>query len=84
MGEMYRVLKPGGIVSFTDSMQLGDRPELDGNIDAFTDFNEPNYSDYVRTDLGGLFREAGFTCDTKELASRSKNLSFVKGEDILQ
>lgn len=84
VGEMFRVLKPGGVVSFTDSMQLGDRPELDGNIDAFTDFNEPNYSDYVRTDLGGLFREAGFTCDTKELASRSKNLSFVKSEDILQ
>ena len=78
--EMYRVLKPGGIVVFTDSIQLGDRPELDANIDAFTDFNEPNYTDYVRTDLGRLFKDAGFTTFEKELASRSKVLSFVKSD----
>ena len=82
--EMYRVLKPGGIVVFTDSIQIGDRPELDEKIDAFTDFNEPNYSDYVRTDLGALFKEAGFTCFQKELASRSKVLSFIKNEEFYQ
>ncbi len=65
-------------------MQLGDRPELDANIDAFTDFNEPNYSDYVRTDLGALFKAAGFTCFQKELASRSKVLSFIKNEEYFQ
>lgn len=76
--EMYRVLKPGGLLVFTDSIQLGDRPELDGGIDNFTDFNEPNYSDYVRTDLAKVFTDGGFTCGTKELASRSKVLSFMK------
>jgi len=78
VSEMYRVLKPGGMVVFTDSIQVGDRPELDANIDAFTDFNEPNYTDYVRTDLGALFKSEGFVCGTKEVASRSKVLSFVK------
>ena len=84
VSEMNRILKPGGVVVFTDSIQLGDRPELDANIDNFTDFNEPNYSDYVRTDLGALFKQGGFTCDTKDLASRSKILSFVKNEEYLQ
>jgi len=84
VAEMYRVLKPGGMVVLTDSIQVGDRPELDEKIDAFTQFNEPNYSDYVRTDLGGLFKEAGFTCDAKELASRSKVLSFIKADEFFQ
>ena len=76
--EMFRSLKKGGIVVLTDSVQLGDRPELDERLDAFTDFNEPNYSDYLRTDLGKLFMEEGFTCGEKGLASRSKVLSFIK------
>ena len=62
--EWYRVLKPGGLCVLTDSIQVGDRPELDGNIDAFTKFNEPNYSDYVRSDLGALFEANGFVCQT--------------------
>jgi hypothetical protein len=37
------VLKPGGLMVLTDSVQLGDRPEWDNNLGAFGNFNEPHY-----------------------------------------
>ena len=40
---MARVLKPGGVLILTDSIQLGDRLPLDGGIGKFQDFNEPWY-----------------------------------------
>jgi len=41
--EMARVLKPGGMISFSDSIQTGDRPPLDGRMGAFARLNEPHY-----------------------------------------
>ena len=41
--EMARVVKPGGIVSFSDSIQLGDRPPLDKGMVGFSRLNEPHY-----------------------------------------
>lgn len=41
--EMARVLKPGGIVVFSDSIQLGDRPALDMSMGNFGRLNEPHY-----------------------------------------
>lgn len=41
--EFYRVLRPGGVVVLTDSVQLGDRPAWDNTIGLFGDFNEPYY-----------------------------------------
>ena len=38
--EMARVLRPGGLLVLTDSVQLGDRPRLDGALGRFGDFNE--------------------------------------------
>ncbi len=38
-----RVLKPGGLLVLTDSVQLGDRPEWDKTLGAFGNFNEPHY-----------------------------------------
>lgn len=67
--EMGRVLKPGGMVVLTDSIQLGDRPKLDANLSNFTAFNEPNYTDYINLDLGTLFKEeAGLTPYAKEVS----------------
>lgn len=76
--EMARVVKPGGMLLFSDSVQVGDRAALP-NLEAFTKFNEPHYPDYVRnTDLGQLFEEAGLESDAKYVNSRTKTLSFVK------
>ena len=41
--EMARVVKPGGTVVFTDSIQRGDRPALDEGLDKFENLNEPHY-----------------------------------------
>ncbi|GIL81672.1 hypothetical protein Vretifemale_10697 [Volvox reticuliferus] len=76
--EFFRVLKPGGMVVLTDSVQLGDRPSWDKSIGLFGDFNEPYYRNYVSCDLGAIFEEVGFMCDTKYLCSATKTLSFRK------
>jgi ubiquinone/menaquinone biosynthesis C-methylase UbiE len=50
--EMARVLKPGGLLILTDSIQLGDRPRLDGGLVAFEQFNEPYYRTYISESFG--------------------------------
>eukprot|EP00889_Picochlorum_renovo_P002130 jgi/Picre1/29160/NNA_004553.t1 len=76
--EMARVLKPGGMVVLTDSVQLGDRPSMDATLGNFGDFNEPFYRDYIERDLGALFESVGLVCDSKALNSTTKSLSFIK------
>jgi ubiquinone/menaquinone biosynthesis C-methylase UbiE len=76
--EMARVVKPGGMVVLTDSVQLGDRPPLDKNIGAFSNLNEPHYENYISTDLTILFEKHGLTCHEKYMASSTKTLSFIK------
>ncbi len=56
--EMARVLKPGGILVFIDSLQLGDKPGYDGMLKAFPDrFHEPYYMNYIQDDLAAIFSE---------------------------
>merc|ERR1719265_2084584 len=76
--EMARVVAPGGIVVLTDSLQLGDRPALDGWIPNFGRLNEPHYVNYIGTYLPALFTEHGLTTDRKWFESVSKCLSFRK------
>jgi len=67
--EMARVLRPGGLLLFMDSIQLGDRPDFDPLLDRFPQaMHEPYFADYVRDDLAALFRQAGFTVATEERA----------------
>ena len=78
--EMARVLKPGGMVIFTDSVQRGDRPSMDDTLGNFGDFNEPFYRAYIDRDLGELFESVGLTCVAKAVNSTTKSLSFRKSE----
>ena len=58
--EMARVLRPGGLAVFVDSLQLGDEPAFDGLLDLFpAAYHEPYYADYVRQDVPALFAAAG-------------------------
>jgi ubiquinone/menaquinone biosynthesis C-methylase UbiE len=82
--EMARVLKPGGMVSFTDSIQLGDRPALDKAMGNFARLNEPHYQDYMQTYLAPLFEKHGLTCSEKYVSSTTKTLSFIKPESLVE
>jgi ubiquinone/menaquinone biosynthesis C-methylase UbiE len=78
-GEIARVLKPGGLLIFVDSLQLGDAPDYDALLDYFPRaFHEPYYADYVRDDLDALFGEAGLRREGGDLAYFSKVATFRK------
>ncbi|MDX1711845.1 MAG: class I SAM-dependent methyltransferase [Rhodovibrionaceae bacterium] len=65
--ETFRILKPGGLLLFMDSIQKGDEPDYDGLLDHFpVSFHEPYYADYVASDLDALFRNAGFEVEGVE------------------
>jgi ubiquinone/menaquinone biosynthesis C-methylase UbiE len=71
--EFARVLKPGGILVFIDSLQMGDKPNWDGLLEAFpVRFHEPYYRHYAIDDLDGLFNEAGLPAESSWLAFMSK------------
>lgn len=58
--EMARVLKPGGLMVFVDSLQMGDRPGWDGLLEGFpVRFHEPYFESYAVEDLDHLFAMAG-------------------------
>jgi len=77
--EMARVLKPGGILVFMDSLQYGDNPTMDGLLDLFPQaFHEPYYAHYARDDLNRLFADAGLRPRTASLAYMSKLMVLEK------
>lgn len=78
--EMARVVRPGGQVVLSDSIQVGDRDEFGRVLEKFTNFNEPHYVSYVYDDLGKYFEEAGLKNGEKLVNSRTKTLSFTKGK----
>ena len=80
--EMARVVKPGGLVVWVDSVQKGDRPSLDDSLSNFQYLNEPHYPSHLVEDVPKLFVEAGLECFEKHVASTSKSLSFVKPTGI--
>ena len=69
--EIARVLKPGGLFVFVDSLQFGDRPGWDGLLEGFpVRYHEPYYRQYLIDDLDGLFATHG-------LAARSSSTAFL-------
>eukprot|EP00897_Mesotaenium_endlicherianum_P000156 jgi/Mesen1/10140/ME000076S09652 len=76
--EMARVLKPGGIVILTDSIQRVDRPSHDFSIFP-EDYHEPYYLEYASDDLVELFAsEAGMRLESSSVQHLSKTLCFRK------
>jgi ubiquinone/menaquinone biosynthesis C-methylase UbiE len=77
--EIARVLKPGGVLAFADSVQPSDEPDLARLLEAFPAFfHEPFYSSYATTDLLALFAKAGLAPAGEDKAFLTKALSFTK------
>ncbi|HEY1416167.1 MAG TPA: class I SAM-dependent methyltransferase [Caulobacteraceae bacterium] len=77
--ELARVLKPGGLVAFADSLQPVDEPRLERLLQVFPAyFHEPYYADYAATDLPGLFAEAGLEARAHDEVFLTKAILFEK------
>jgi len=69
--EVARVLKPGGLFVFIDSLQMGDKPNWDGLLEAFPiRFHEPYFRSFVIDDLEAMF-------SAERLAARDEMLAFL-------
>jgi ubiquinone/menaquinone biosynthesis C-methylase UbiE len=81
--EFARVLKPGGLLVFMDSLQPGDMPEVDAMLEAFpANLHEPYYPSYLCEDLSGIFAEAGFETIAAEPIFLSKLVTAKKPEAL--
>lgn len=77
--ELARVLKPGGVLAFADSVQPGDEPDLARMLEAFPAyFHEPFYGSYAETDLEALFQAAGLRVVGRDKAFLTKALLLEK------
>ena len=75
--EFARVLKPGGLLVFIDSLQRGDVADYDGLLEVFpVGYHEPYFDGYTREDLDALFGEAGFAPVHRSLAFVSKVVAY--------
>lgn len=76
---LARVLKPGGVLVFVDSVQPSDTPDLARLLEAFpVYFHEPYYGSYAQTDLVALFAEAGLEVVGEDRAFLTKALLLEK------
>ena len=74
--EIRRVLRPGGVLVFVDSLQTGDEPDYDAMLEYFPiAFHEPYYASYLEEDLDRLW-SPGFTPEARLPAYFSKVLSY--------
>ena len=81
VGEMARLLRPGGTAILMDSIQLGDVPDYDALVEYFPlAFHEPYYAQYARDDLAALFAAAGLSLADSRIAYFSKVMTFSKPE----
>jgi ubiquinone/menaquinone biosynthesis C-methylase UbiE len=77
--EMARVLKPGGVLAFADSVQTADEPELARLLEAFPAFfHEPFYGSYQDEDLEALFGAVGLAVKGRDKAFLTKAILFEK------
>jgi ubiquinone/menaquinone biosynthesis C-methylase UbiE len=77
VAELARVIKPGGMFVFADSVQVKDAPAFSDSIEHFPDlFHEPYYRSYLRTDLEALFAESGFAAERETVSFLTKVIAF--------
>ena len=77
--EIGRVLRPGGVFAFADSIQPADEPRLARLLEAFPAyFHEPYYAGYAKTDLAALFRRAGLELEAADGAFLTKAMLFQR------
>ncbi|MGE0596144.1 MAG: class I SAM-dependent methyltransferase [Hyphomonadaceae bacterium] len=77
--EIARVLKPGGVLVFADSIQTGDTADLDRMLEYFpVGFHEPYFGSYLKEDLPALFAEYGLFAEETETAFLTKVIRFRK------
>jgi ubiquinone/menaquinone biosynthesis C-methylase UbiE len=77
--EIARVLKPGGVLAFADSVQTEDAPAIARLLEAFPAFfHEPYYGSYQSTNLQALFTGAGLVFEATDQAFLTKALLFKK------
>ena len=78
-GEIARVLKPGGLLAFADSIQPADEPRLARTLQAFPAyFHEPFYASYSQLDLTDLFARAGLQPAGEDHAFLTKAMLLEK------
>lgn len=77
--EMYRVLKPGGLLVVEDSAQLRDAPDMRIFMEHFDrEFHEPYFQDYLSDPLDALFESSGFAVQSVESHFVAKLVSGIK------
>jgi ubiquinone/menaquinone biosynthesis C-methylase UbiE len=80
LGEMRRVLDPGGLLVLEDAAQPGESPELVPALQQFSkDMHEPFFADYQEDDLGELVSDAGFVSVVTSPHFVAKVVSATKG-----
>ncbi len=77
--EIARVLKPGGLFVFVDSIQPGDTPGFEALTEFFPQaFHEPYFESYLDWDLRAGFEAASLAMSSSTPAFLSKVAAFAK------
>lgn len=77
--EMYRVLRPGGLLVIEDSAQLGDSEHLAAFLSRFSrEFHEPYHKGYLKDDIGEALRAVGFEVASSEVCFVAKVVTAQK------
>lgn len=77
--ETSRVLKPGGLWGFVDSIQNNDDQDMQWALDQFpTDFHEPFYKNYIQNPIEEMLENNHLKVRSRDLGFLSKAVLAVK------